>query len=160
MIIENMDTFYTVRKHLMDKGSNILNDDICTVIYGKGKGIQKSIKDFELVVNEDISDTRNKIFYFGDLDFEGIIIYEGLEEIVKEKYFIKPFIKGYKKMIDKALSNNCQLPQTKEKQNRNIKGDFLHHFNEEYKEKILKILNSGLYIPQEILNIGDLEDGI
>lgn len=160
IIIENMDTFYTMRKHLMDKGSDILGKNIGTVIYGKGKGIQKSIKDFELVVDKNVSDTRNRILYFGDLDFEGIMIYEGLEELIKEKYNIKPFIEGYKKMIDKALDNSYDLQPAKEKQNKNIKGQFLEHFNEEYKEKILKILNHGLYIPQEILNIGDLEDGI
>ncbi|MCB2286055.1 Wadjet anti-phage system protein JetD domain-containing protein [Clostridium algidicarnis] len=160
IIIENMDTFYTVRKHLMDKGADIFGNDIGTVIYGKGKGIKKSIKDFELVVDKNVSDTRNKILYLGDLDYEGIIIYEGLEDLIKEKYCIKPFVEGYKKMIDKALSNSYELAAIKEKQNKNMNGSFLTHFDEEYKEKILKILNEGVYIPQEILNIGDLEDGI
>lgn len=160
IIIENMDTFYTIRKHLMDKGADIFGNEIGTVIYGKGKGIKKSIKDFELVVDKNVSDTRNKILYLGDLDFEGIIIYEGLEDLIKEKYYIKPFIEGYKKMIDKALSNSYELAATKEKQNKNMNGSFLTHFDEEYKEKILKILNEGVYIPQEILNIGDLENGI
>ena len=160
LIIENMDTFYTIRKHLMDKGSNVFGNEIGTVVYGKGKGIEKSIKDFELVVDSNVSNTRNKILYLGDLDFEGIIIYEGLENLIKGKYHIKPFIEGYKKMIDKALNNNYELQLAKEKQNKNIKDEFLGHFDEEYKEKILKILKDGLYIPQEILNIGDLEDGI
>lgn len=160
IIIENMDTFYTIRKHLIDSGPDIFGYNIGTVIYGKGKGIHKSIKDFELVVDKNVSDTRNNILYLGDLDFEGIIIYEGLEKIVKEKYYIKPFVEGYKKMIDKYSKAAYDLPETKEKQNKNISGDFLIHFNEEYKEKIYKILNDGLYIPQEILNIGDLNNGI
>lgn len=160
LIIENMDTFYTIRKHLMDKGENVFGKEIGTVVYGKGKGIEKSIKDFDLVVDSYVSDTRNKILYLGDLDFEGIIIYEGLEKLIKGKYYIRPFVEGYKKMIDKALNNNYELQLSKEKQNKNIKEEFLGHFDEEYKEKILKILKDGLYIPQEILNIGDLEDGI
>ena len=160
IIIENMDTFYTIRKHIMDNDTEIFGEKIDTVIYGKGKGIQKSIKDFDLVVDSSISDTRNKILYLGDLDFEGIIIYEGLEDTIKDKYNIKPFTEGYKKIIDKALNNRYELPKTKEKQNKNISGSFLMHFNEEYKEKILNILKKGLYIPQEILTIGDLEDGI
>lgn len=160
LIIENMDTFYTIRKHLMDKGKNVFGEEIGTVVYGKGKGIEKAIKDFDLVVDSYVSDTRNKILYLGDLDFEGIIIYEGLEKLIKGKYYIRPFVEGYKKMIDKALNNNYELQLSKEKQNKNIKEEFLGRFDEEYKGKILKILKDGLYIPQEILNIGDLEDGI
>ena len=156
LIIENMDTFYTFRKHLMDKSNNFFDINIGTVIYGKGKGIEKSIKDFDIVVDEIVSDVRNTIYYLGDLDFEGIIIYENLEMVVREKYSIMPFVEGYKKMIDKALENKYELPPTKEKQNKNIKGIFLNYFDDDYKNKILEILNNGLYIPQEILNIGDL----
>ena len=111
---------------------------------------------FDIVVDEIVSDVRNTIYYLGDLDFEGIIIYENLEMVVREKYSIMPFVEGYKKMIDKALENKYELPPTKEKQNKNIKGIFLNYFDDDYKNKILEILNNGLYIPQEILNIGDL----
>ena len=156
LIIENMDTFYTFRKHLMSKSNKFFGVNISTVIYGKGKGIEKSIKDFDIVVDEFVSDVRNTIYYLGDLDFEGIIIYENLELMIKEKYTIRPFVEGYKKMIDKYLENYYELPQTKEKQNKNIKDVFLNYFDDDYKNKILTILNKGSYIPQEILNIGDL----
>ncbi|MGY5239438.1 Wadjet anti-phage system protein JetD domain-containing protein [Clostridium tertium] len=160
LIIENMDTFYTFRKHLMNNLNDFLGINIETVIYGKGKGIEKSINDFDIVVDEKVSDIRNTIYYLGDLDFEGIIIYENLELSVREKYCIKPFVEGYKRMIDKALENNYELQPTKENQNKNIKDIFLNYFDDYYKKKILNILNNNLYIPQEILNIGDLQDGI
>ncbi|MDI9215614.1 Wadjet anti-phage system protein JetD domain-containing protein [Clostridium tertium] len=160
LIIENMDTFYTFRKHLMNNSNFFFGINIETVIYGKGKGIEKSIKDFDIVVDEKVSNIRNTIYYLGDLDFEGIIIYENLELAVREKYCIKPFVEGYKKMIDKALENNYELQPTKENQNKNIKDIFLNYFDDDNKKKILNILNNNLYIPQEILNIGDLQDGI
>lgn len=156
LIIENMDTFYTFRKHLMDDLGHFFGLYIGTIIYGKGKGIEKSIKDFDIVVDEIVADTKNTIYYLGDLDFEGIIIYENLELSVGGKYAIKPFVEGYKKMVDKAIENKYELQPYKEKQNKNLKGVFLKHFDDNYKNKILDMLNNGVYIPQEILNIGDL----
>ena len=141
----------------MNKSKNILGIEIGTVIYGKGKGIRKSIRDFEIVVEKHIAYKENKFLYLGDLDYEGILIYEGLEEEIKENYSIEPFIEGYIKMIDKAQNLNYNLPKSKEKQNKNLNGNFLEYFDEKYREKIVKILKSGDYIPQEILNIGDLE---
>lgn len=156
VIIENMDTFYTMRRYLMEKGTNILGVEVATVIYGRGKGIAKAFNDFELVVDKNISNKENTILYFGDIDYEGIGIYEGLYDLIKKQYNIKPFVKAYEKIIDKALNSKIKLPNTKEKQNKNIKNQFMKHFNKKYEREILDILESGLYIPQEILNIGDL----
>jgi hypothetical protein len=59
-------------------------------------------------------------------------------------------------MIEKAqIMGFDQLPPTKEKQNTNIGVAFLNQFSEEIKTKILNILHSGKYIPQEILNEHD-----
>ena len=59
-------------------------------------------------------------------------------------------------MLDKALKigfNN--LPDMKEKQNANIGTAFLKTFNTVRRSQIEEILNSGKYIPQEILNEHD-----
>ena len=96
------------------------------------------------------------MFYFGDLDYEGIIIYENFYKKYKEKYNIKLFVEGYKKMIDK-IKDIKGLPETKEGQNRNINNYFLQEFSLEYREKINEILKKDLYIPQEIINIIDLQ---
>ncbi|WP_207637887.1 hypothetical protein [Clostridium pasteurianum] len=67
-----------------------------------------------------------------------------------------PFIKGYKKMIDKAKAESICLPKTKEGQNKNISEIFLREFDKEYRNEIEKMLKDGYYIPQEIVNITDL----
>lgn len=154
LILENKDTYYTMRKYLFLNGSNILGENIKTVIYGGGKAVNKAFKDFNISVEGYLLDMENSIFYFGDLDYEGIIIYESLYEMFKNKYTIKPFVKGYEKMIDKSL--NIELPKSKKDQNKNIKSLFLDNFNFEYREKIEMILKKGYYIPQEIINITDL----
>jgi len=156
LLIENKDTYYTMRRHLIGGGENILGEDISTLIYGGGKNINKAFKDYKISVEDYVSDSRNTILYFGDLDYEGIVIYEGLYELFGKEYNIIPFINGYKKMVDKAKIESICLPKTKEGQNKNISEIFLKEFDKEYRSQIEKILKDGLYIPQEIVNITDL----
>lgn len=156
LILENKDTYYTMRKYLINSTNTILGKEIDTVIYGAGKGIIKAFKDYDISVEDYLANKENKLYYFGDLDYEGIIIYENFYSKYKDKYNINLFIEGYKKMIDK--SNDIKsLPKTKEGQNRNINEYFLQQFSLEYKEKIEEILKNDLYIPQEIINIIDLQ---
>lgn len=156
LIIENKDTYYTMRRHLIGCGENILGEDISTLIYGGGKNINKAFNDYKISVEDYVSDSRNTILYFGDLDYEGIVIYEGLYKLFSKKYNIIPFTRGYKKMIDKAKTESICLPKTKEGQNKNISEIFLREFDKEYRNEIEKMLKDGYYIPQEIVNITDL----
>lgn len=155
LIIENKDTFYSMRKHLIKGSNSIFSEKISTLIYGGGKNIYKTFKDFELCVEPYLLHKDNEILYLGDLDYEGIIIYEGLYEIFKGNFNINPFVKGYEFMLDKFIKENISLPDTKEGQNRNIGEVFLREFTEGYRDVIMNILSSNKYIPQEILNIGD-----
>lgn len=155
LVLENKDTFYSMRKHLIDSGKPIFDTTFFTLIYGGGKNIFQSFKDFDISVEPYIASKANEIFYLGDLDYEGIIIYESLKKAFEGQYEIQPFLAGYKSMVDKANKMEHSLPKTKQGQNRNISTVFLSEFDDKYREEILKILNSGLYIPQEILNIGD-----
>ena len=155
LIIENKDTFYSMRKHLIKGSNRIFSEKISTLIYGGGKNIYKTFKDFELCVEPYLLHRDNEILYLGDLDYEGIIIYEGLYEIFKDDFNIKPFVKGYEFMLEKFIKENVNLPNTKEGQNRNIGQVFLREFTQEYRGVIINILSSNKYIPQEILNIGD-----
>jgi len=138
------------------KGSNtIFSEKISTLIYGGGKNIYRTFKDFELCVEPYLLHKDNEILYLGDLDYEGIIIYEGLYKIFKGNFNIKPFVEGYESMLDKFIKENISLPNTKVGQNRNIGEAFLKEFTVEYRDVIINILSSNKYIPQEILNIGD-----
>lgn len=156
LIVENKDTYYTIRKYLINSNSTTLGIDIDTVVYGQGKGIIKAFNDYEISVEDYMSNKDNTIYYFGDLDYEGILIYEGLFTRYSDKYNIKLFINGYIKMLEKAEESHIELPLTKEGQNRNIDKYFIQSFNEGYRNKIIKILEENLYIPQEIINITDL----
>ncbi|NFO05069.1 hypothetical protein FDB23_13295 [Clostridium botulinum] len=166
LIIENKDTYYTMRNHMINGNNTILGEKIDTIIYGRGKNLKKAFNDFKISVEEHVANDTNKFLYFGDLDYEGIIIYEGFYESFSQEYSLKPFINGYKKMLDKVKSLRTDLPQTKDGQNRKIGSLFLNQFNilsenstdnlVDYKKAMEDILKNDLYIPQEIINITDL----
>lgn len=154
LILENKDPFYSMRRHLMEGETRVFGVEIGTLIYGAGKGIIRSFRDFEFSVEPYMKEKGNKIYYFGDMDYEGIGMYEGLAEAFGERWEIIPFIPAYEAMLLKAESVK-ELSETKEKQNRNIKDRFFSYFSEEQQEKMKEILGKGRYIPQEILNIMD-----
>lgn len=154
LIIENKDTFYSMRNFVIS-GKTIIKENISTIIYGGGKSIYRSFEDFDLCVEPYLSNKNNKFLYFGDLDYEGILIYEKLSEIFKDEYNIEPFTEGYKKMIEKYKNMDINLPVSKDNQNKNIDNKFINYFDKYYKNEIENILKSGLYIPQEILNVED-----
>lgn len=169
LILENKDTFYSMRRQLLKQPEGtgrlpeteelpemgrLLGTEIGTLIYGAGKGILRSFQDFGLCVEPYMADGRNRIYYFGDLDYEGIGIYESLAKLCEGRQEIIPFQPAYQAMLKKAAGVK-ELPDTKEKQNRNIGHLFFDWFQEETVCRMKQILEEGKYIPQEILNILD-----
>ena len=158
LILENMDTFYSMRRYLLSGHSHILGIPIGTLIYGGGKGICKSFKDFSWGVEPYLAQKENTFLYFGDLDYEGIGIFESLKDIFNEVYQMIPFKEAYVKMIKKAGKQKTNLPQTKEGQNKHLTGIFFSFFDERIKKQMIEILEAERYIPQEILNIKDFSE--
>lgn len=158
LILENKDTFYSMRRYLMEDGGTIFGLAAATLIYGAGKGIQRSFGDFSFCAEPYMRAPGNQIYYFGDLDYEGIGIYERLAaSFAQQQYLIVPFRKAYECMLAKAQTV-LELPVTKEKQNRNLSGHFFSFFSEETVCGMKKILENERYIPQEILNITDFRE--
>lgn len=154
LILENKDIFFSMRRHLLEGNETILGIKIDTLIYGEGKSIFRIFQDFDLCVEPYMKAEGNQLYYFGNLDYEGIGIYENLSEIFNQKWNIIPFVSGYEKMLEKA-KRAAGIPKTKEGQNRNIKDFFFSYFSEEKVKWMKEILQEGYYIPQEILNISD-----
>lgn len=155
VIVENKDTFFSMRKFLLNGNESICDLKIGTLIYGGGKNIIKSFSDFEISVEDYVSDINNSLYYFGDIDYEGILICEALMRIFRNQYIIKPFKDAYIKMLQKYEYYNIDLPITKEGQKRNITNIFFDEFDDYFKQSVLRFLSKEQYIPQEILNIGD-----
>lgn len=166
LIIENKDTFYSMRKHLMNQNETILEEEIGTLIYGGGKGIYRSFQDFALCVEPYMNCPDNTYYYFGDLDYEGILIYEKLQQIVGEQKRIQPLVRAYEMMLIKGgrltdgmtgekRSISFELPEMKAGQNSNCGELFFSYFSDEVQGIMKQLLQENRYIPQEILQQKD-----
>ena len=158
LVIENKDTFYSMRKCLTDSALHTIGGEpIGTLIYGAGKGIIAAFSDLDISGEPYMTAQGNAVLYFGDLDYEGIRIYENFASVYGARYPISVFRNAYERMLTKAERIGIEnLPVTKEGQNRKINTLFLSQFPQTQQDVIKKILEQDRYIPQEILNIADM----
>jgi hypothetical protein len=154
LIIENKDTFYSMRKYLIEGGTTICGIAFGTLIYGGGKKINKAFQDFSSYMEPYVNHPQNHIMYFGDLDYEGIQIYESLRRLFLEQFSIEPFHNAYRKMIEK-VEDISVLRKTKEGQKEMNTEYFLCSFEPSIRIIMNEILVNRKYIPQESLNITD-----
>jgi len=149
LVIENKDTFYSMRRHLLSGAQTILGMPVGTLIYGAGKKILRMIVDFPISAEPYMMDTRNAFYYCGDLDYEGIAIYQGLRSRAASYFALQLFTEAYQAMLCKAAEIN--LPTTKEGQCPVALDDFLSYFSAAEQKQITQCLEDRRYIPQEIL---------
>lgn len=150
-IIENKDTFWSFKKNVFDDYST-LNIDM--LIYGEGKKILSS---FQFVEEYEIDPSKDKVYYFGDLDPEGINIYCEL----RDKYYIYnilPLCKAYEAVIDIGRAHEpIKTPKQQRVIDNNIRR-FVHFFDEPWDLEIKRLLEDGFYIPQEALSAARIKE--
>lgn len=154
LIIENKDTWYTIRKLMIEGQTKFLGEGIDTIIYGAGKNIEKSLEEYEYTVEEYLLNP-SRVLYWGDIDYEGIGIYERLKKRYSGIFNIELYKNAYIIMLQ--LAEDRDLQACSEKQNKNIDKIFLREMAP-YEEKILNMLQEGVYIPQEIVNYSVLRE--
>ena len=157
LILENKDPFFSMRNYLLNGHTEIFGAEIGTLIYGAGKGIIRSFQDFDLCAEPYMKHPKNTIYYFGDLDYEGIGIYENLAEKFRSRWKIIPFVPAYQAMLGKA-EQIIELPETKEHQNRNISTQFFSCFDEIMVKKMEAVLDNPyiLITDKKISNIQEI----
>lgn len=154
LIIENKDTWYTMRKLMIEGQYLFLGQAVDTIIYGSGKNIEKSLEEYEHTVEEYLLHP-SKVFYWGDIDYEGIAIYERLKKRYSGAFNVELFDSAYLAMV--KLSEGRKMPDYREKQNKNIDRIFLDEIAP-YGELIVELLQTGCYIPQEIVTYHVLKE--
>ena len=143
LIVENKDTFYSL-KSLMLEGINTWGDiSFQLLIYGEGSKITKSIEFIqELYLPEDLN-----IYYFGDIDREGVTIKHRLSNrSEKAVQWMVPFYL-------ETWGRRKYLPSKKlQNWNEESARTFLSIFPLEERDSVYDYLKDSLYVPQEVLN--------
>lgn len=127
LIVENKDTFYSMRRHLLAGNQTILQLAVGTLIYGAGKKIQSMMTDFAFCTEPYLNAAGNQFYYFGDLDYEGIAIYEGLREKMQGIGVLQVFTAAYRAMLGKVDVE--RLPDTKAGQQPTAQENFWQPFH-------------------------------
>jgi len=151
LIVENKDTWYTLRKIMREEHvTKLFGITFRVLLYGEGKKITRQSGRLREYQEEVLGDGYHKFYYFGDLDYEGISIFQEAK-MKNPEITMELFLPAYSQMLQDQ--GNIEYPMTRD--HRTPRADltsFLAFFSEEYQQKILNILDSGQYIPQEILN--------
>lgn len=147
LIVENKDTWYTLREIMRETADLIVmfGHRIDGILYGEGKKVNRPRALDEFCDSE----LRHKcdFLYFGDLDFEGISIFQELKSR-NPQYKIDLFTELYSFMLDEYPIS--VLGKVKKSQLRPGTTEcFLSYFTKEQKEAVTALLDGGYYIPQE-----------
>lgn len=147
LIIENKDTFFSMKK-LMNEGMTTWGGKtISLLIYGEGSKITRSIEFIEeLGINPTIP-----IYYYGDLDPEGISIY--YRTMQKTTRDIQPFIFLYEALWERR---NKSRKWDNQFCNEEAYMTFFSYFPLPWSERVQAFLNDKGCVPQEGVNLRDL----
>ncbi|MBF8983808.1 DUF2399 domain-containing protein [Lutibacter sp. B2] len=134
LIVENKTTYYALLEVLQET-------NYTSLIYGAGWKIISGISMLEEQLS--LHKKEHKLYYFGDLDFEGISIWNRLNE----KRSIDLAIDFYRELLKKSYSKGKET----QKKNEQALGNFLSFFNHKEQEQIKSLLEIRGYYPQEAL---------
>ncbi len=153
LIVENLDPFISIRRLLITQTS-ILGFDLQSIAYGGGYRIESYFMDLLLFGSPALLNSIDPVYYWGDLDYEGIRIFESFAARYPEVRII-PWLPGYAAMLETKRKFDIEkktMPQYKEKQEPTTGEYFFAFFDSEFTSTVRDLWNKGQYIPQEILN--------
>jgi len=141
LAVENKTTFHALLDHLP-------NTEFLSLIYGAGWKISADILMLDKQLG--IPPRDSAVYYFGDLDYEGISIWHALNS----RRPSIPAVPFYSALLTKPAARGKETQAC----NEEAVGDFLTYFTAAEQEKILDILGTGRYYPQEGLSSSALGD--
>lgn len=140
LVVENKTTFDGLLGELP-------NTHFTTLIYGQGYKITKSIEHFSRQLP---LEGTHRIYYFGDIDWEGIKIWH----LLNEKIEVIPAHVFYEAAVTKQA-----IPMKKNQRPSQEANDaFFSKFNEKLSAKMLETLENNQYFPQEVLSSKELKE--
>ncbi len=144
LIVENKSIFYRVLDILEDTPFTAL-------IYGAGWRIISSMHSFSKQFP--FADKTNEFYYFGDMDYEGLKIWYSLSQISE----VLPAHALYHRLLETPPSAG----KTNQKSDLEAVNAFCKHISDgdaSFQFKVVNLLESGFYIPQEALTLEVLKE--
>ncbi len=138
LIVENKATYYALLPVLPELSYT-------TLVYGAGWKIVSGIENHLRQIGYPPDFSANVYYYFGDLDHEGISIWNALYE----KMGAVPATSLYQAMLSKPYGKGKETQRI----NEEALAHFLLFFQEQDQSVITRLLDQGYYIPQEALSI-------
>jgi len=149
LIVENKDTFYSIKRSWQAGKRSIGGVTFDLLIYGEGRKIVGSFAFAQEI--QDLVPESMLVYYFGDLDPEGIDIFGSLVAAFP-LVTIEPFAYCYQALI-RLYGKDAPLRLEKEQKLRAVhEENFLTYFTPELRQAIQAIIHSKRYIPQEGLS--------
>ncbi|MDD4346349.1 MAG: hypothetical protein PHZ11_05545 [Desulfitobacteriaceae bacterium] len=153
LILENKDTWFTLRKLMQENGKNHLaGRTIDALIYGEGNKITKTgaLENYAKEMFGTATTANGIFYYFGDFDPEGIRLFYRTQK-ANPNLRVRPFIELYHQML--LLAAKRELPLSPDGRQMGVSWqDFGQLLGLSAAESKLEFLQQGRYIPQEILN--------
>lgn len=135
LVVENKATYYDCLE--------ILGETVFTsLVYGVGWKIVSNIDTLYRQLGVEKADS--KLFYFGDLDYEGISIWS----LTNERQSICPAVPFYCKLLEKEAFRGKQG----QRKNMEALRSFKKHFDSCRVKSLEKLLEGGCYYPQEVIS--------
>jgi len=149
LIVENKDTFYSIKRAWQAGKRSIGGVTFDLLIYGEGRKIVGSFAFAQEI--PDLVPKTLRVYYFGDLDPEGIDIFGSLVAAFPLAA-IEPFVYCYQALIHR-YGRNAPLRREKDQKLRALHEEtFLTYFTSELSQEIRELIHSKKYIPQEGLS--------
>lgn len=139
LIVENKTTYQALLPA-------IVPSSFATLIYGVGQKIAKSIENF---AEQYPVQAEHVFYYFGDIDYSGIKIWFDVNKRVNAIPAL-PFYEA-------CFMKNAGIGKTNQTKNETALEQFVTYSNENFKMKILNLLDEGKYYPQETLKTKELQ---
>lgn len=149
LIVENKDTFWTLMDAIMSKHLS----NIHLLIYGEGKAIIKKFEFIQYLKGRH----SDHYYYFGDIDQEGIFIYNKLRETFSE-YDIAPAVPFYDHILKVTGFGGSRSLKNASNIRESSLSPFIDYFSTESAGLIEKIIQHKRCLPQEVVNNNDIDE--
>jgi len=141
LVVENKTTYYALAEMLCETA-------FTSLVYGGGWKAAANVAHLPKQLN--LTDCEHSLYYFGDLDAEGIRIWWSVNGKIK----IKPAVPFYRALLARPAEYGKQT----QRPDRQALEQFAAYFSQDERQKLSNLLSEGRYYPQEALSQDELQE--